>query len=85
MTAVGGSWNVRRAGVNTNLRLNEYYDCMNLGNEIKETVERMRQDIRDEVIEQNTPKTAVTCPYCGATTIPDENGCCEYCGGAVNG
>lgn len=28
---------------------------------------------------------AVTCPYCGATTTPDASGCCEYCGGAVNG
>ena len=29
------------------------------------------------------PKTAVTCPHCGASTIPDENGRCEYCGGSV--
>ena len=35
--------------------------------------------------EQTASRTAVTCPYCGATTIPDANGCCEYCGGAVNG
>ena len=26
------------------------------------------------------PKTAVNCPYCGATTTPDSGGCCEYCG-----
>ena len=31
------------------------------------------------------PKTAVICPCCGATTMPDANGCCEYCGGALNG
>ena len=30
------------------------------------------------------PKMAVTCPWCGATTMPDANGCCEYCGGSVN-
>ena len=29
------------------------------------------------------PKAAMTCPHCGATTMPDENGCCEYCGGAL--
>jgi transposase-like protein len=29
------------------------------------------------------PKQAVTCPHCGATTLPDANGRCEYCGGAI--
>ena len=24
------------------------------------------------------------CPSCGATTIPDAKGCCEYCGGALS-
>ena len=42
---------------------------------------RRRQQIEQEA----APKTAVTCPYCGATTTPDVNGCCEYCGGAVRG
>ena len=31
------------------------------------------------------PRQAVTCPWCGATTTPDASGCCEYCGGSVNG
>lgn len=31
----------------------------------------------------NAPKTPVICPYCGATTTPDANGCCEYCGAPV--
>ena len=26
-----------------------------------------------------------TCPNCGATTMPDASGCCEYCGGSVKG
>lgn len=25
-------------------------------------------------------KAAVKCPHCGANTVPDANGCCEYCG-----
>jgi hypothetical protein len=25
-------------------------------------------------------KSQVICPYCGAPTTPDANGCCEYCG-----
>ncbi len=29
------------------------------------------------------PKSVVTCPHCGASTLPDANGCCEYCGGAL--
>ena len=85
MNAAGGSWNIRRAGINTNLRLNDYYECLKIGNDIKEAVEHMRQGVREEIAAAAAPKTAVTCPYCGATTIPDENGCCEYCGGAVRG
>ena len=29
------------------------------------------------------PKVAVTCPNCLATTKPDSNGCCEYCGSSL--
>ena len=78
-----GGWRVNRPGAINNLRTNEYYEYLNLGTEIKETVLQMRQDTRDAVVAQNTPKAAVTCPYCGATTIPDSNGCCEYCGSAL--
>ena len=52
--------------------------------------EQMAQDIKDaltgikdDVRSAKGPKTAVTCPHCGATTMPDANGRCEYCGGAV--
>ena len=40
---------------------------------------------REKIEQAAAPKMAVTCPYCGATTTPDASGCCEYCGGAVNG
>ena len=33
----------------------------------------------------DTPKIAVTCPYCRALTTPNEKGCCEYCGGDLKG
>lgn len=33
--------------------------------------------------ESKKPKTAVRCPHCEATTIPDASGRCEYCGGAI--
>ena len=38
---------------------------------------------RQEAAEAAAPKVAVTCPYCGASTVPDEKGCCEYCGSAL--
>jgi len=29
------------------------------------------------------PRMAATCPHCGATTVPDIHGRCEFCGGVV--
>ena len=29
-------------------------------------------------------KLPVKCPSCGATTVPDDRGCCEYCGSPLN-
>jgi len=85
MTGTPGGWNFRRSGVNINLRMKDYYEFLNMGNEIKSTVDQMRIDARETIVAQNTPKAAVICSHCGATTIPDANGRCEYCGGAVNG
>ena len=33
--------------------------------------------------EHKAARGPVLCPYCGATTMPDEKGCCEYCGSKV--
>lgn len=63
----------------------EYQQYVAMGNEIKEAILQVRQEARDQIAAANAPKMAVTCPFCGASTIPDANGCCEYCGGAVNG
>lgn len=62
----------------------EYQNHKKLGEEIKEALTQVRQDVREKVVQASAPKVAVTCPKCGATTIPTANGCCEYCGGAVN-
>lgn len=51
--------------------------------EITDTLTGLRQQARDEATTANAPKTAVVCPHCHATTMPDANGCCEYCGGAI--
>ena len=63
-----------------NAEYNSYY---NMGEEIVEALTQARQEIRNEIQAQNAPKRAVTCPWCGATTLPDEKGCCEYCGGSL--
>ena len=54
-----------------------------MGEEIKEALMQVRQKAREEMAAASMPKAAVTCPFCGATTTPDVNGCCEFCGGAV--
>ena len=63
----------------------DYRECEEIGREIKEILTGVRQQVRDDIEAAAAPKIAVTCPYCGATTIPDQNGCCEFCGGAING
>lgn len=63
----------------------EYQQYETMGQEIKEALLQVRQQVREEAAAAAAPKVAVTCPYCGATTIPDASGCCEFCGGAVNG
>ncbi len=63
----------------------EYRNYKKLGEEIRQVLTQVREDVREKVEQEAAPKAAVTCPYCGATTTPDANGCCEYCGGAVNG
>ncbi|MCL1895832.1 MAG: DUF4428 domain-containing protein, partial [Clostridiales bacterium] len=50
-----------------------------LGAEVKEALTKVRQDVRDGVVSANAPKVAQTCPQCGATTMPDANGRCEFC------
>ena len=63
----------------------EYQQYVAMGNELKEVIMQARQNARDEAAAANAPKEAVTCPHCGASTIPDISGCCEFCGGALNG
>lgn len=63
----------------------DYREFEDMGREIKEILTQARRQVREDARAAAAPKTAVTCPYCGATTMPDANGCCEYCGGALNG
>lgn len=70
-------------GVTPGKRSMEYQDYERMGREIKRALTSIRTQVRKEATAAAAPKTASTCPYCGATTIPDANGCCEYCGGAM--
>ena len=63
----------------------DYREYEDMGREIKEILTQARRQVREDARAAAAPKTAVMCPYCGATTMPDANGCCEYCGGALNG
>lgn len=51
-------------------------------NACKEICDALTQ-VREGVRASKAPRTAVVCPHCMATTMPDENGRCEYCGGAI--
>lgn len=63
----------------------EFREAEKIGKDIVEALTGARQQTRDEAAAANAPKIAVTCPFCGASTIPDAMGRCEYCGGSVNG
>ena len=63
----------------------EYRESERLTNEIKQALSKVQQEARETMAAASAPKTAQICPLCGATTIPDARGCCEYCGGAMMG
>lgn len=63
----------------------EYRKYKKMGEEIVEALQQARQAARDEKAVAEAPKVAVTCPCCGAQTIPNANNCCEYCGGVIEG
>ena len=58
----------------------EFAECLQVAEEIRRILTDAREAGRAEAVK---PKKAVICPCCGATTIPDAAGCCEYCGGAT--
>ena len=61
----------------------EFNEAERQAAEIRKALTDVRQDVRDTAAAAKTPKTAHVCPACGATTIPDASGRCEYCGGAM--
>lgn len=63
----------------------EYREMERQANEIKTALTEVRREVRENAAAAKAPKVAQLCPYCGATTIPDASGCCEFCGGAMQG
>ena len=61
----------------------DYREYERQAGEIKKTLTQIRQDARENIAAASAPKAAQTCPHCNATTTPDANGRCEYCGGAL--
>ncbi|HCC35865.1 MAG TPA: hypothetical protein DEQ02_09670, partial [Ruminococcaceae bacterium] len=63
----------------------EFREFERQANEIRRALTQVRQEARESIAAANAPKTAQTCAHCGATTTPNVNGCCEFCGGAMGG
>ncbi|MGI6076893.1 MAG: DUF4428 domain-containing protein [Fastidiosipilaceae bacterium] len=61
----------------------EFKEVDRQADEIVETLMKQRQNVRDEIVASRVAGMAQTCPLCGATTVPDEQGRCEYCRGAM--
>jgi len=61
----------------------DYNEYERMGDEIVKALTEYRTNARAAAAAANAPKTAVRCPYCDATTIPDASGRCEFCGGAL--
>ena len=61
----------------------EYRRAEDVCEEIRQALTSIRSEARNAAVEAAKPKQAVQCPLCGATVIPDANGKCEYCGGAI--
>ena len=61
----------------------EYREAERQAQQIREALTQLRETVREQAAVAAAPKTAQTCPFCGATTVPDSQGRCEYCGGAM--
>lgn len=72
------SWKVNRSRIERQ-GSSEYRDAEQRADAVREALSGIHQSTRAAA----APKQAVTCPHCLATTTPDANGCCAYCGGSL--
>jgi hypothetical protein len=89
-SAPASDWSVSPADSD----IGEYNECLKIGREIKEAVERMKSAApaagaapsQPSAPQEPAPQPQAAaapsgaCPSCGAPASPDANGCCEYCG-----
>jgi len=65
----------------------KYREYEQQANEIKQAFTQVQQETRANnpnlFDANNAAKSAQKCTNCGATTIPDGKGRCEFCGGAL--
>ncbi len=73
--------------INANPRmLPEYQRYEQMGNEIRQLLLTGQQNFGNiKEPKAEAPQTQITCPWCGSLTYPDENGCCSFCKGSLNG
>lgn len=72
-----------KSGPDVGRNSGEYRQYETIAEEIKDALTQVRQTIREDIQAANAPRVAQICPLCGTTTTPDEQGRCEFCGGAV--
>ena len=63
----------------------EYRKYKQMGEELKDLLLQRgnKQEKAAPAAAAAVSQQPVTCPCCGAETMPDQNGCCEYCGSAL--
>ena len=83
--AIGAFLNALTGAADENLVAAEYKEYLATAREIQDLLlQRRSNNAAEAEADARVPKVAVNCPYCKATTFPDANGRCEYCGGALN-
>lgn len=63
----------------------DYCEYEKMCSDIKAALTSARNQARKQAAAANAPRIPVICKCCGATTTPDSNGCCEFCGGLAKG
>lgn len=70
----------------------QYQEHKEMGDEICRVLNQLRQKVQDPVkkeeehetiVETNTIKLPVVCPYCGGSVTSPDSKYCEFCGGAL--
>ncbi|MGX8686932.1 MAG: DUF4428 domain-containing protein, partial [bacterium] len=64
----------------------EYQNYVDMAAELQRLLMRKKEEAApapEPSAPHMAPRGPVTCPNCTAETLPDANGCCEYCGSKI--